>query len=149
MTCSLCGVRGLDIPCSAHIRTGSQTYEDQRSKQDTVASSSSPYDKYELLYDGSYPDYRRATLENKLLDAICRRVAGMEIIVISDKVADVICDQSAKECAYVGRESEIDSAEPEAICCDGGATSSLSSSLMNCSDVQERVVAIQQPKAAL
>jgi hypothetical protein len=30
----LCGVRGLDIPscCSAHIGTGSQTYENQRSK---------------------------------------------------------------------------------------------------------------------
>ncbi len=55
----------------------------------------------------------------------------------------MICDQSAKECAYVGRESEVESAEPEALCCDGGATSSLSSSLMNGSDVQERVVAIQ------
>jgi hypothetical protein len=31
MAFSLCGVRGLDIPCSAHIRTGSQTYEHQRS----------------------------------------------------------------------------------------------------------------------
>jgi hypothetical protein len=70
-------------------------------------------------------------------------VAGTEIIIISEKAADVICDQSAGECAYVGRESEIDSAEPEALCCDGGATSSLSSSLMNCSDVQERVVSIQ------
>ncbi len=32
MACSLCGVRGLDIPCSAHIGTGSQTCENQRSK---------------------------------------------------------------------------------------------------------------------
>jgi hypothetical protein len=78
-----------------------------------------------------------------MLDAICKRVAGTEIIIISEKAADVICDQSAGECAYVGRESEIDSAEPEALCCDGGATSSLSSSLLNCSDVQERVVSIQ------
>ncbi len=42
-----------------------------------------------------------------MLDAICRRVAGTEIIVMSEKAADVICDQSAGECAYVGRESEI------------------------------------------
>ena len=144
MACSLCGVRGLDIPCSAHIRTGSQTCENQRSKdskQVTVASSTSPYERFDGLYP--IPDYRRATLENKMLDAICKRVAGTEIIIISEKAADVICDQSAGECAYVGRESEIDSAEPEALCCDGGATSSLSSSLMNCSDVRERVVPIQ------
>ncbi len=48
-----------------------------------------------------------------------------------------------KKCAYVGRESDIGSAEPEALCCDGGATSSLSSSLMNCWEVTERVVPIQ------
>jgi hypothetical protein len=141
MACSLCGVRGLDIPCSAHIRTGSQTYENQRSKQVTVASSTSPYERFDGL--SPIPDYRRATLESKKLDAICRGVAGTEIIIISEKAADVICDQSAGECAYVGRESEIDSAEPEALCCDGGATSSLSSSLMNCSEVTERVVPIQ------
>jgi hypothetical protein len=41
MACSLCGVRGLDIPCSAHIGTGSQTYENQRSKRVTVASLTS------------------------------------------------------------------------------------------------------------
>jgi hypothetical protein len=110
-----------------------------------VASSTSPYERFDGL--SPIPDYRRATLENKMLDAICRRVAGTEIIIISEKAADVICDQSAGECAYVGQESEIDSAEPEALCCDDGATSSLSSSLMNCSDVQERVVSIQTAQA--
>ena len=86
-------MRGLDIPCSAHTRTGSQTYEDQRSKQVTVASSTSPYgDRLSPI-----PDYRRATLENKMLDAIGKRVAGTEIIIISEKAADMICDQSAGE----------------------------------------------------
>jgi hypothetical protein len=33
MSCSLCGVPGLDIPCSAHTGTGRQTFDDQRSKQ--------------------------------------------------------------------------------------------------------------------
>jgi len=105
MACSLCGVRGLDIPCSAHIRTGSQTCENQRSKQVTVASSTSPYERFDGLYP--IPDYRRATLENKMLDAICKRVAGTEIIIISEKAADVICDQSAGECAdYVPMSDE-------------------------------------------
>jgi hypothetical protein len=40
MACSLCGVRGLDIPCSARIGTGSRTYENQRSKQPQLGSSS-------------------------------------------------------------------------------------------------------------
>ncbi len=48
-----------------------------------------------------------------------------------------------KESAYVGTESELNLAEPEALCCDGGATSSLSSSLPNCSKVTEHVALIQ------
>ncbi len=115
MACSLCGVRGLDIPCSARIGTGSQNYENQRSKQVTVASSTSPYERFDRLYP--IPDLRKQTLENKLLEAICRGVSGTEITEISDIIADVICDQSVGEYAYVGRESEIDSAEPEALCC--------------------------------
>jgi hypothetical protein len=141
MACSLCGVRGLDIPCSAHIGTGSRTYENQRSKQVTVALSTSQYESFDRLYP--IPDLTKQTLDNKLLDTICKGILGTEIIEVSDKIADVICDQSVKECAYVGRESEIDSAELEALCCDDGATSSLSSSLMNCSEVTERVVPIQ------
>ncbi len=34
---ALCGVRGLDIPCSAHIGTGSRTCENQRSKHPSRA----------------------------------------------------------------------------------------------------------------
>ncbi len=85
MECSLCGVRGLDpahIPCSAHIGTGSQTYENQRSKQVTVASSTSPYERCDRLYP--IPDVRKQTLENKLLVAICKGISGTEIIEISD-----------------------------------------------------------------
>jgi hypothetical protein len=33
--------------------------------------------------------------------------------------------------------------EPEALCCDGGATSSLSSSFNDCAEIKERVVPIQ------
>jgi hypothetical protein len=83
MACSLCGVRGLDIPCSAHIGTGSQTYENQRSKQVTVASSMSPYERFDRLYP--IPDHIEQTLENKLLDAICNGISRTEIIEISIK----------------------------------------------------------------
>ncbi len=38
---------------------------------------------------------------------------------------------------------EDDSAAPEALCCDNGATSSLSSSFLNCTEITERAVAIQ------
>ena len=48
-----------------------------------------------------------------------------------------------KESVYVGSESELNSAEPEALCCDVGATSSFASSFLNCSEVTERVVLIQ------
>ncbi len=36
----------------------------------------------------------------------------------------------------------IESAEPEALCCDGGATASLSSSFIGCIEIKERVVPI-------
>ena len=56
-------------------------------------------------------------------------------------IAATIFDKN--ECAFVGRETESDSTEPEALCCDGGATSSLSSSFLNCSEISERAVPIQ------
>ncbi len=44
---SLCGVRGLSLPCRAHIRTGSGICENQRSKQVTVASFMTPLEIYD------------------------------------------------------------------------------------------------------
>ena len=116
--------------------TGSQTYEHQRSKQVTAASSLTPPEVLDGLY--SVPYARTATLECQHLKAICEGKGGTEIITIPDSIANAIFD--LKESAYVGRESELNSAEPEALCCDGGATSSLSSSFLNCSEVTERVV---------
>ena len=48
---------------------------------------------------------------------------GSEKIILSKRIADYIFGR--EECAFVGQESELDQAEPEALCCDGGATSSL------------------------
>jgi hypothetical protein len=41
-----------------------------------------------------------------------------------------------------GQESDNDSAEPEVLCCENGATTSLSSSFLNCTEITERAVAI-------
>ena len=79
--------------------------------------------------------------EHDTLNANCEGVSDDEIIEISDNVANAIFYE--KEYAFVGRESELNSAEPEALCCDGGATSSLSSSFWNCTGIKERVVPIQ------
>jgi hypothetical protein len=99
-------------------------------------------ERHEGLYSVSYN--RKDLLQFKLTDAICKGKAGTEIITIPEGnqgIADVIF--AKKECAFFGRESELAKAEPEALCCDGGATSSLSSSFLNCSEVTERVVPIQ------
>jgi hypothetical protein len=74
---------GLYIPCSAHFGTESQTYENQRSKRVTVASSTSPYESSGRLYP--IPDLRKQTLEDKLLDADCKGISGTKVIEIRDK----------------------------------------------------------------
>ncbi len=68
-----------------------------RSKLVTVASSTSPYESVDRLYP--IPDLRKQMLENKLLDAFCKGISGAEIIEISVKIADVICDQSVNKYA--------------------------------------------------
>ncbi len=65
---------------------------------------------------------------------------GSEKIVLSKRIADYIFGR--EECAFVGQESELNSAETEALCYDGGATTSWSSSFLNCTDTTERAVPI-------
>ena len=60
--------------------------------------------------------------------------------ILPKTIADYIFGK--EECAFVGQESELNSAEPEALCCDGGATASLSSLFLNCTDITERAVLI-------
>ena len=48
-------------------------------------------------------------------------ISGEKIIILK-RFADYIFGR--EECAFVGQESDINSAEPEALCCDDGATSS-------------------------
>ncbi len=65
---------------------------------------------------------------------------GSKKIILSKRIADYIFGRG--ECAFVGQESELDQAEPEALCCDGRAISSLSSSFLNCTEITERAVPI-------
>ena len=48
-----------------------------------------------------------------------------------------------QEHAFVEQESKLSSAEPEALRCDGGAASSISSSFLNRTDITERAVPIR------
>jgi len=57
MARSLCGVPGLTNGGSAHSRAGSETTEDQRSKQVTVASYTTPLEYYDGVYSMPYIDF--------------------------------------------------------------------------------------------
>ena len=58
MAGSLCGVPGLINGGSAHCRTGSETTEDQRSKQVTIASYMTPLEHYDGIYSMQYVDFQ-------------------------------------------------------------------------------------------
>jgi hypothetical protein len=91
MVWSLCGVPGLNNAgsLSAHIRTGSETSVEQKSKQVTVASLTTPLEIYDALYSNMY--FKNQTFEDQILNK-GREENGMEIITISKRIADVILD---------------------------------------------------------
>ena len=136
MATSICGVRMCNIWCRAHMGSCKSAQENHEPKQVTVASSTTPPEVLDRLYSKPYHYF-----VNQELEAICNGTSGTEIITIPEHIAATI--NGAQECAFVGRESDSDSTETEALCCDGGATSSLSSSFINCTEVKERVVPIQ------
>ena len=139
MASSLCGVRMHNISRRAHTGSWKSAHENQEPKQVTVASSTTPPEVLDRLY--SVPYHRKQMLDIQEVEAICNGKSGTEIITIPEHIAATIFGE--QECAFVGRESDSDSTEPEALCCDGGATSSLSSSFNNCAEISERVVPIQ------
>ena len=61
MARSLCGVPELIHGSSAHSSTGSETTEDQRSKQVTVASCTTPLEHYEGIYSMPYDNLQSPT----------------------------------------------------------------------------------------
>ena len=58
MARSLCGVPGLTNGGSAHSRAGSGTTVDQRSKQVTVASYTTPMEYFDEVYSMPYIDFQ-------------------------------------------------------------------------------------------
>ena len=128
-----------NISCRAHTGSCKSAHENQELKQVTVASSTTPPEVLDRLYSQPYHYYQK--FHDQELEAISNGTNGTKIITIPEHVAATIFGE--QECAFVGRESDSESTETEALCCDGGATSSLSSSFINCTDVTERVVPIQ------
>ncbi len=84
-------------------------------KQVTVASSTTPLEIYDELY--SEPYFKKQIFENQILND-GHKENSREIITISKTIADAIFE--FKTSTFVGQESELGSAEPEALCC--GAT---------------------------
>ncbi len=76
----------LAHPGSAHIRTGSETSVIQKSKQVTVASSTTPLEIYDGLY--SKPYFMNQTFEDQIFNDD-HEENGMEIITISKRISDV------------------------------------------------------------
>ena len=58
MARALCGVPRLINDSSAHSGTGSETAEDQRSKQVTVASYTTPLEHYDGVYSIWYSNFQ-------------------------------------------------------------------------------------------
>ncbi len=113
-----CGVPRLINDSSAHSSTGSETTEDQRSKQVTVASFTTPLEHYEGVYSMPYDNFQSPA--NQVSEDEYEDNNGSVKIMLSKRIADYIFGR--EECAFVGQESELNSAEPGALCCDGGAT---------------------------
>ncbi len=85
---------GLNNAGSAHIRTGSETSVESKSKQVTVASSTA-LEIYDGLYSKQY--FKNQTFEDQILNDD-HEENGMDIITISKRIADVIFGR--KESAF-------------------------------------------------
>jgi hypothetical protein len=80
MVYSLCGVPGLNNAGSTRIRTGSETSVEQKSKQVTVASWTTPLEIYDGLYSKQY--FKNQTFEDQIL-IYDHEENSMEIITLS------------------------------------------------------------------
>ena len=110
MACSLCGVPGFGRSCSAHTGTESQTHDGHWSKQVRAASMTSK-DVLDKLY--STPYNCEETIEDLISKSKLKGTFGDEIIEITKTLFDAIFEGG--ESAFVGRESETDTEEPEAL----------------------------------
>jgi hypothetical protein len=133
----LCGMQSRDNHCSTRDETGSETAVEQLSQQVKIASSTIPLelcDEYSTPNDGQ--DLQ------KVQETLCKDTVNDEDedIVISEKAARAIKGEA--EFAFLGEEFTF-TEEIKPVICDGGATSTLSSSFENCTDCQPKTVEIK------
>ena len=92
----LCGVPGLINDGSAHSRTGSETTEDHRSKQVTVASYTTPMEHYEGIYFMPYINFQSPA--NQVSKDESEDNNGSEKIILSKRIADYILEGEMRIC---------------------------------------------------
>ena len=90
MARSLCGVPGLTNGGSAHSRAGSETTEDQRSEQVTVASYKTPLEHYEGIYSMQYDNFQSPT--NQVMEDEYEDNNSSEKIILLKRIADHILE---------------------------------------------------------
>ena len=86
MSRSVCGVPGLINGGSAHSRTGSETTEDQRSKQVTVASYTTSLEHYDGVY--SMPYIYSQSRAKQVSNDVYEDNSGSEKIILSNRISD-------------------------------------------------------------
>ncbi len=131
----LCGVPCRDPHGSAHKGAGSETAVEQVSQQVMAVSSTRPEECYA---DYSSPIIYPAQRRHEILRA--GTTAGYsEEHIISKKIADATLYKF--EFAFMGMESDP-TEENTLIICNGGATTTLTSSFENCTDCKPRKINI-------
>ena len=130
--------------CSAHVGTGSETTVEQESQQ--VRASGIDPSKCCVEYAEPYIDtfYEvESESSKKSLDFL-----GLTDIIISEKLSRAITKNY--EFAAVGSESDLNN-DPESklIICDGGCTTTLTSSFENCADCLPRIAKIKTAEGGM
>ena len=130
--------------CSAHVGTGSETTVEQESQQ-VRASGIDPSKccvEYAEPYIDTFYEFEPES-SKKSLD-----FDGLTDIIISEKLSRAITKNY--EFAAVGSESDLNN-DPESklIICDGGCTTTLTSSFENCADCQPRIAKIKAAEGGM
>ena len=132
---SFCSVRDNHCCCSVHNGEGSRTSVDQKFDQVMKASSMTPLD----VQDGSFSPDTTKDIPDELKSSKRKGGDTDEEIFIPESTMNIIMARS--ESAFVSTRILADM--EDALICDGGATSTLTKSLENCTLVKLKVVEIQ------
>jgi hypothetical protein len=135
MANSFCSVRDDHCCCSVHNRAGSRTSVDQKFDQVMKASSMLPRD----VQDGSFSPDTTKDITHELQSSKRKGGDTDQEIFIPESTMNIIIDRP--ESAFVSTRVLADM--EDALMCDGGATSTLTKSLGNCTPVQQKVEDIQ------